>query len=309
MIHRFRRVISAFIVGIAIATLGYTSAYAATNPSQAITLSPASTEFTIDPGGSGADKVTIINGGGESFNVALSSAPYHVEGDNYDPQFTQLPGTVDASAWVHLSTLNGTVAGNKTLTVPYTIDVPKSTVPGGYYAVIFATTSTDDIKTGVVSHNRVGNVLYITVNGTIKSGGKLTGDPLPSFYFAGAIPIGTKITNGGGTHFITKAVYTVTDLSGKEVFNSTTERYILPQTEREISSNWTPQGLFNVFTVHRNATVAGNNESLPDRKIVFINPWLIVVAAFIIGFLIGIPFKRARQRRQGEKSEAKERKP
>jgi hypothetical protein len=173
-------------------------------------------------------------------------------------------------------------------------------MPGGYYAVIFVTTSTDDVKTGVVSHNRVGDVLYITVNGTIKTGGKLTGDLLPSLYFAGPITVGTKISNSGGTHFITHAVYSITDITGKTVFNSTTDRYVLPQTEREISSTWTPQGIFNIFTVHRSATVAGKQESLPNRQIIFINPWAFVVIAFIIGFLIGIPFKRALQRRQAK---------
>jgi hypothetical protein len=183
--------------------------------------------------------------------------------------------------------------------------VPANTAPGGYYAVIFATTSTDDAKSGVISHNRVGDILYITVNGTIKTGGALIGDSLPTFYFAGPIPIGAKVSNTGGTHFITNAVYTVTNMNGKVVYNATTERYVLPQTEREITANWTPDGFFNVFTVHRSATISGKQESLPDRMIYFVNPWLIVIVAFIIGFLIGIPFKRARQRKQADEKAQK----
>jgi hypothetical protein len=298
MTHGLRRLIPAFIIGVAIAVFAQAPVHADSGPTQAITVSPASTEFSIDPGASDTKSMEIINGGSDAFNVALTSSPYHVEGDNYDPQFTQIPGTVDASAWIHLSTTTGTVEANKDLTVPYTIDVPQGTVPGGYYAIIFATTSTDDAKTGVISHNRVGDILYITVNGTIKTGGKLVADPLPAFYFAGSIPIGTKISNSGGTHFITTAIYTVTDMNGKQVFSSTTQRYILPQTEREITATWTPQALFGIFTVHRSATISGNTESLPNRTIVVINPWLIVLVTFIIGFLIGIPVKRARQRRQ-----------
>jgi hypothetical protein len=300
MVHRMRRFIPAlFVIGITIATLGQinsSTAHAASTPSQAITLSPASTDVAVDPGATASKTVDIINSGNNSFNVTTSRAPYYVSGLDYDPHFTQLPGTVDASAWVHLSVNTTTVAANTTITMPYTVEVPAGTPAGGYYAVIFVETSTDDAKTGVVSHNRVGDILYITVNGNIKSGGNITGDALPSFSFIGSIPITTKISNSGGVHFITQAVYTVTDMTGHKVFTATTERYILPQTEREITSTWSPQSVFGIFTVHRSATIAGVVTSLPDQKIIVINPWLFVVAAFLIGILIGIPVQKARRR-------------
>lgn len=304
MVHRLRRFIPAlFIIGVAILSLGQlnsSSAHAQGAPSNAITLSPASTEVAGDPGSSVAKTVDVINSGKDPFNVKISASPYYVSGLGYDPQFTQLPGTVDAASWVHASLTTSTVGGQKVLTVPYTVDIPKGTAPGGYYAVLFVETITDDSKTGVVSHNRVGDILYITVNGDIKTGGNLTGYPLPTLSFIGTIPISTKISNTGGSHFITKVVYTVTDLSGKQVFSATTERYILPQTEREITSSWSPQALFGIFTVHRNATIAGAVQTLPDEKIIIINPWVFVVLAFIIGILIGIPFQRARRRRRSK---------
>lgn len=305
MTHRLRRFIPAlFVIGVAVlltSQIGGLTAYADTNTSQAITLSPASTDITVDPGATASNKVTINNSGNDIFNVALSTAPYYVSGENYDPHFTQLPGTVDASAWVHLSSTSEKVEANKTLIVPYTVDVPKGTTPGGYYAVLFAETSSDNEKTGVVSHNRVGDILYITVNGDIKSGGSVTGSPLPAVSFVGSVPIATRISNLGGTHFVTKATYTVTDFSGKQVFSAITERYVLPQTEREISSTWNPQTVFGIFTIHRSATIAGSLKTLPDEKIVIINPWVFVALAFIIGLLIAIPFNRARRRNSNEK--------
>lgn len=303
MVHRLSRFIPIFIIGAAIAMLGYfsgTSAYAQAGQSQAITLSPSSTDIAIDPGSTASKTVDVINSGNDSFTVTLTTEPYYVTGENYDPHFTQLPGTVDASKWVHASLASTTIANNSTVTVPFSITVPKNTAPGGYYAVLFVETSTDNEKTGVVSHNRVGDILYITVNGEIKSGGTITGTSLPPFSFVGNIPISAKISNTGGTHFITKAVYTITDMGGHQVYSSTTERYVLPQTEREISVSWSPQSLFGVFTVHRSATIAGAVQSLPDAKIVIINPWFFAIIAFLLGILIGIPVTRARRRRHSK---------
>jgi hypothetical protein len=85
------------------------------------------------------------------------------------------------------------------------------------------------------------------------------------------------------------------------VFTATTERYVLPQTEREIISTWSPQVVFGIFTVHRSATIAGQDQTLPDQKIVVINPWIIAALAFIIGILLAIPIQRARRRRAQSK--------
>lgn len=304
MAHRIRRLIPAlFIIGAAIVTLGQfesVSAHAETSSSQAITLSPASTELAINPGESIDKTVDIINSGDDAFTVKVSSSPYYVTGLDYDPQFTQLPGTVDASKWVHFTKTEASVGGAKVVTLPYTVTVPTGTAPGGYYAVVFVETSTDNTKTGVVSHNRVGDILYITVKGDIKSGGDLTGSSLPSVSFVGSIPITTKISNTGGTHFITKVVYSVVNMTGDQVFSATTERYVLPQTERQITSSWNPQSIFGIFTVHRSATIDGVVKTLPDQKIVIINPWVFAAAAFLIGILIGIPFQRARRRRRSK---------
>lgn len=301
MTIRFYRLIPVLVIGLAIALIGQTPAHAQTAASQAITLSPASTDITVDPGASVSKSVDIINSGSDVFNVTLSTSPYHVTGENYDPAFTQIPGTIDASAWVKLSTKSSAVGSNKVLTVPYTVTVPKSTPAGGYYAVVFAETSTDDAKTGVVSHNRVGNILYITVNGTIKSGGKLTGDSIPFIHFTGDLAIGMKVSNSGGTHFVSKAKYSVTDYSGNTVYTASSERYVLPQTEREFTTSWSPRSLFGVYTIHRDATIAGKVETLPDQKVVIINPWFLLAVVFLIGILIGVPYQRARQRRRSQR--------
>ncbi len=308
MIHHSRRFpFTLLLIGVVVTTLSSLVgpvAQAANTPTQAqtqaITLSPASTDVKVDPGGTFSKSVDVINSGPNALNANLYVDPYYVSGENYDPRFTQLPGTVDASKWVKLSLTKSVVKGYKVLTVPYTIQVPKNTVPGGYYAVIFAETSNDN-ATGVVPRSRVGDILYITVNGTIKSGGDIVANQLPSIVFGGSVPIGAKISNNGGAHFVTTATYSVTDISGKEVFKASLERYVLPQTERNVSTPWSPQSLFGLYTVHRSATIAGTSKSLPDQKFVYINPWLLVATIVLIGIFVGIVFFRARRRRAQRK--------
>lgn len=294
----FRLAISAVIVTIIASFLLYTTAAAQSPSSQGITLSPTSTDLIIDPGSSVTRTVDIINTGTETFTATLSSSPYYVVGEKYDPHFTQLPGTVDASEWVKVSQPSKSVESNQTITVPYAVTVPSGTAPGGYYAVVFAETGSNAEKSGVTARSKVGNILYITVSGEMQTGGSLTGNTLPRLSFAGPLLISTKISNSGGTHFISNVTYAVTDFNGNSVYTANAERYILPQTEREISYEWTPKVLIGLFTVQRSATIAGELTKLPNEKVFIINPWFLVASTFLIGLMIGIPVQRERRRRR-----------
>jgi hypothetical protein len=263
---------------------------------KSITLSPSSTNLTLLPGVTANRDITIINDGDTPYTVTLSAAPYRVQGETYDPLFTRLPGTTDASAWVTLSQKSLTLSAHQTATVGYTLTAPKVTASGGYYAVVFAET-TGTVGGGVSASNRVGDILYMTVDGQVKQGGSLSGAPLSKFVFGSSIPIGVKVTNNGGLHFQTDSHLGVTTLSGKSVFRADSTHYVLPQTTRLISSEWTPASFGGIYKVSRSATVAGANKSLPDEWIVVATPKIIPLIAFIILAIVGFVILLTRTRR------------
>ena len=288
MPHRIRRLIIALFIGVGVSLFTQSSTFAESAQPQLITVSPASTEILLNPGDTTTKSIDVINGGSDAFKVKISTAPYRIVGESYDPQFTQLPGTVDAASWVTVATSTATVNSLKVLNVPYTLTVPKNTAPGGYYVVIFAETTplTTTNGSGVVSHNRVGNILYITVKGNIKQSGMLSTTPLAFLNSTSPIRIEAKISNTGGIHFITKTIYTVTDLFGKEVFTTTQEKFVLPQTVRNISAVWTPPSVIGIYTVHRSATIAGQDQMIPDERIVAVNPLFLAGLIVLIGLII-----------------------
>ena len=303
MPHRIRRLIIALFIGVGVSLLSQSSTFAETTQPQLITVSPASTEISVNPGDSLTKSIDVINGGTDAFKVKIFTAPYRVIGESYDPQFTQLPGTVDAASWVSLGSSAATVNSLKVLNVPYTLAVPIGTVPGGYYVVIFAETTplTTSKSSGVVSHNRVGNILYITVNGTVKQSGTLSSTQLPFINSTGPINIATIVSNTGGIHFVTKAVYSVTDLFDKEVFTATQEKFVLPQTVRSISVAWTPPSVFGIYTIHRSATIAGQYQKIPDERIVAVNPLFLTGLVLLIGLIITGLIILLRQKRHYQK--------
>ena len=295
--HRSPKIVLTVLGLFAFLIIPFNTVHAQT-PSQAISLSPATTQVSIDPGKSASDKIEVINTGDDSFNVTFSVAPYYVTGQNYDPHFTQLPGTVDASKWITITSTKATLESHKVLAENYTISVPANTAPGGYYAVIFAETSQSNVSAGgVVPHNRVGNIVYITVNGDVKTSGYVKGSSLPGFTFSPTVPLDIQVANDGGVHFQTTASFSVKDITGKEVYSAHFDRLILPSTVRNITTSWTASMPVGVYTVHREATAAGTLTKLPDQTIVVVNPWFLIGLILIILAIVMFFVIRAKQRK------------
>lgn len=282
----------AFITAALVAalTLSMPNTAHAADGDQSITLSPSNTTVSVDPGATATRKITLINDGDTSYPVSLSVDPYRVSGETYDPQFTRIPGTTSASSWVTLSMSSLSLAAHTPATVGYTITVPKSTAPGGYYAVIFAETGNSPSDAGVTTHSRVGNILYITVNGPVNTGGSLTAVDLPKLMFGTDVSIGMKISNTGGVHYQSDSTVTVTSMTGKSVFEAHSTHFILPQTTRLVTENWSPKSLAGIYKVSRSASVVGNDQSLPDQWIVVVTPriipFIIFIALAVAGFVI-----------------------
>src|SRR5258708_7151134 len=139
-----RRLVLATCMCIAVSTGTAAIAAAATDnvSTQSITMSPSSTELSVVPGGTSTGSFSVVNEGNTSYRITIYAAPYHVEGIDYDPQFTPLPGTTDASQWVHFTAATSQdLAAHTSQSLSYTLSVPLKTAPGGYYATIFAETT------------------------------------------------------------------------------------------------------------------------------------------------------------------------
>lgn len=282
------------MASIGIAGLIFTSQTAhAQAPLQLITVTPSSTAIQVDPGGSTKGNVAVINAGTSPFAVSLVSSPYHVEGIEYTPQFTQLAGTVDASQWVHfIAPTTGTIDAKKLLSVDYTVTVPAGTPAGGYYAVIFAETSAvSSDSSGVVSHSRVGDILYITVNGAVKSIGTATAVALPTFIASTPVAISTIVSNKGGLHFQTNIDTVVKNIFGTPVFSHTVAAYVLPQTQRKLTTSWTPKAPIGIYQIERTATLPGSPQQVPSQWVCIVQPWVIIVLIAIIIVIVAVTLR------------------
>ena len=285
------------IFALSVSVVGLSASAGASPAQQSITLSPASTPISEAPGSTYSGSLTVLNNSDTPATVSVYTQPYYVKGVEYTPSFTQLPGTTNASQWVNLSKATLQIPATQSTSVPYTLTIPANTAPGGYYAVIFVQTQQQKANAGVQASDRIGNILYITAQGQTHTGGSVISTSLPHFSMASSLPLSMEVSNTGGVHYVTTANITSKNIYGQSVFSASLQRYVLPQTIRKISTDWkTPA--FGIFHISREATVAGQSESLPTQWIIVVHPWVLIVFVLLVLLLVAaIVFPKYKKRK------------
>lgn len=282
---RMPRLLVGAIVAVA-GVLGLGGSAAAVE--QHIAITPSSQEIKLAPGGSSQQKVTIVNQGSGDFDIEYSAAPYSVAPDDagYEPKFEAGTNATDVTSWIKLSkTKDSAVSPSKVAELEYTVRVPSDAKPGSYAAVVFAKTSpTEKPSQGVVAHNRVGQIVYIDIAGTVEESGEIVAGKTTSFTMNGEVRVEGIVKNTGGRYF--KSAYTakITSLFGKTVFEESKDMYVLPQTQRKVEAKWTTSDFLGIYKISRTAETPSGTQTLADSWVVSVQPLtLLVVLAVLIG--------------------------
>lgn len=294
-----RNIMVGLMVVIAAFGRPFPAAAAENNGNQYITITPATNTIDVDPGGQKTGKITVVNQGKDAFSVKLSVMPYSVKGIDYEPQYSLGDADkADASKWVTLST-DGTnrLEPYKLLDVTYTVNVPSNAPAGGHYFVVFAESAPLEERAGITAHNRVGQIVYMNVNGDIVKKGEASLTALPSVITDQKTQLPITLKNTGTTHFVSKTQVVIKDIFGKTVLDTAQNRYILPGTERRVVFDWDNYSPAGVYKVTRSAALPDGTTVSGTTTVITLN--LLVVGGVVIALLllVGIAILRHRARR------------
>jgi hypothetical protein len=273
---------------------------AAATPVKSLTITPAASRPTVQPGGTLHGNFQILNQGQDAYDVSMYTAPYFVRSENYTPDFTPLPGRLNASDWLTLDTKAATVQPGKSVNVNYDLQVPAGTHPGGYYVVAFVQTKGASNGQGVIINERVGEIFYIRVAGPVYQAGKLSSWS-SNFWQKPPLAATLRLEDSGNLHYLSDIQIVVRDLFGNPKYTLNTQKEILPQTIRRIQVNWDKAPAFGLFKVTGHASVLGKTQTLPTKYVLVVAQPLrvaLLVVIFLLAcfVLIRIVLRRRRQK-------------
>lgn len=272
----------ALTIGFFVAAGGHV--HAAT---QNITLSPTSVDQTLQPGSVNKGTVEVLNTGDGEFSFSTYLKPFRVTGEDYQQEFTALPGAPEPTKWFQISASQSTIKPGKLVEISYTITVPKNTPAGGYYAVLFAETKAPPATNGVIVTNRVGEIFYITVAGPLTQQGKVASWE-SSLLQKPPLNSSLRIENSGNTHFLSTVQLSVKDIFGGTKFSFNTKKEVLPQTVRHIQIPWQKTPSFGLFKVSGSVSFLDKKETLASKYVLVMSQTARLIFAGLVVLVIGV---------------------
>lgn len=268
------------------------------NSTPKLTLTPLSQEINLNPGDSVEKKIIISGDDWPSTNLRFYAVPYGVSNADYTPDYKPLDSKSKVQDWIKLSSDSVEVQSTFSHSVSYRLSVPEGTRPGSYSAVIFAEINSKQVKTGAINTlQRLGQMVYVTVNGDAQKRGQAIDHPTSLFYIQQHVPLTIAVKNDGDVYYKAKLAVDIYNLGGKKIYSDETEKPVLPQTERNFQLTFNSDKPINILKVKKTVSFLGTNKLETESWILVVQPWFMVFFAAVIVILLVLAFMPKRKKK------------
>jgi len=288
----------------------------------ALTVSPARLEISGDPGQTITGEIALFDeSAGESSqkNYYVSFENFEPRGDSGAPYFI---GAKDGLATWLRSADSVLVSSSEEVKVPFSITIPSSAKPGGYFAAIFFGTQPPTGSDGQVSvGGKVGVLILLRVNGEIEEGGGLVSFTTKNNLRVVSTPpiiVEYRLSNTGGDRVVPRGTVSLLNtfrFKTEEVNANKNEGSVLPGSarryevylgdERQLDDTGNPAKLgffesvkvqlkdfkFGWYTAKLDITWGESAQNAKDSYHFFVIPWQALSILLLGFFLFGKGFK------------------
>jgi hypothetical protein len=181
---------------------------------------------------------------------------------------------------------------NTTQNVPITIRVPSSALPGGHYALVTYMPN-GDIKPGELKKTssiigqRVGSIIYFTVNGKVKEEANIISFTAPKFTERGPVEFLGKIENASDIHILPKGQITISDFLNNKVASIPVDMgNIFPENIKQFNSVWDQKWGYGRYKAELNLVYGSKNSVLPATIYFWLFPIMLVI--YILVALVSV---------------------
>lgn len=148
------------------------------------------------------------------------------------------------ASWIILTPATQELQAGETGIVNVIIEVPENALPGGHYAMIThqpagAATNIQDTKSASALQQRVGTLLYLTVEGPINTLAYVRDFEIPRFSEYGPVPFSFLVDNQSDIHIRPQISVEIYNLFGKKIETiPVPTKNIFPLIGRSFEGQW-----------------------------------------------------------------------
>lgn len=257
-------------------------------------LNPAEQSVDLVPGEKFTGEIEVKNIGRLPYSFTLSTRPYQVKNEVFDPDFETENNFTLLKNWISFPTTQYELEPGEEVIVKYQIAVPENAPGGGQYAAIIVETR-DSIDESSIIHTvgQLASIVYARVEGDIKESGMVVSHEIPSFRISSPISASVVVRNDGNSDFRVKQKLTVNNFfNGQEVYSAdssmanggraaSADPRVMPETSRLNTLTWEGSPKFGLFRARQQISFLDYDESFD--AVVFVCPlWLLLGIVFVV---------------------------
>lgn len=208
----------------------------------ALTISPVKIEIAGDPGQTVQGELSLLNEQNQVTVLYASTNNFEARGETGTPFF--LPEEDGLAGWIKVQD-TVTVKSKENKKVPFSIQIPKSATPGGYFAAILWGTTPEKVKKGgqVGVGGKLGVLVMLKVSGVVKEGGGLLefgAKDEQKFFSTMPVTFAYRFNNTGGDRVVPHGDIMITNFGLGETKLDANENKgsVLPGSARKLEVVW-----------------------------------------------------------------------
>jgi hypothetical protein len=287
----------------AICYLLFASTALAQEATRTYTIAPPTITQELNPGQNVEGILKVINNTDYDLTFTVSIKDFIVEDTAGTPKFlpnNTLSNKYSAASWIGVTPSVFTIKSQQKQELNYYIRVPISARPGGHYAAVIYTPSTnlEVTGTGATVSTEAGSLFYITVNGPIIENSLVSKFFVNPFQEYGPVKILTRIKNLGDLHIAPKATINVSGFFYNKSQDLDTHN-IFPEAARDFENTFGQTLMIGRYrAVLLGSYGANNNMPLAASVYFWVFPWriAIVIVLAIIALLLAALYLRKRKK-------------
>ncbi len=269
----------------------------------ALTVSPAKMEMTVDPGKTFIGQMEVFNEQDADKTFYSSYENFEANGESGAPSF--IGGKKDLATWINTEQSITLKPGERKV-IPFTIVVPQDAKPGGYFSAIFWGSQPPAGATGsqVSVGGKIGVLVLLRVSGAIEEKGGLLGFTGGNRFYS-SIPVSFtyRFNNTGGDRVVPKGEIKIKNfffINSATLLANRSDGSVLPNSTRKFDAVWgdTPAnpkaGFFDTamsqlkdfhfgwYRANLGISWGATNQTANTSFTFFVIPWQLLIIVFVV---------------------------
>lgn len=252
-----------------------------------LTVVPPLQDFKAKPGEQIQTNIKVKNESDEIIYIKGGVKDFIVTDDIGTPTMVEekVSGRWSLSSWLVLSPTENTIPPHSFKSFDLVIIIPEDALPGGHYASVYFTPTTDGFKnqSGSGIETRIASLVNLVVLGSTTEQAYVRKFWAPGYSEYGPVQITSQIENQGNTHIIPSGKIEVTDLLGRTLGTyPIEERKIFPFAVRTYENSFGKKWLFGRYKATLTAAYGQTGQVLTANLFFWVFPWRIILTVILV---------------------------